>query len=275
MGAFRVVAALAVAALLSTSASAEEAETCGTASYFPSEYSCYNNTALCPKVYGLPTVPCAGAGGCYSPHTHSCSDGALKSLPPATSAFTLTAWGVRTTYQDKIVKACGGYLAIGANARECTACDASRPGVNCASYGKKTVLMPDGSMAVDVNGGQYWYVDPRDGALRYTEVRVPESVPETNGTAVGWNATTPLAPAQGQEFAGQRVTVTENGLFEFDSASHYWFACLRTMLGGVVGTGRTWRIYSSSPMNVEGLDCEKIKLVAKAVDRKEGAYQYQ
>jgi hypothetical protein len=46
------------------------------------------------------------------------------------------------------------------------------------------------------------------------------------------------------------------------------------MPGGVAGTGRTWRIYSSSPMNVEGLDCEKIKLVAKAVDRKQGAYEY-
>jgi hypothetical protein len=47
------------------------------------------------------------------------------------------------------------------------------------------------------------------------------------------------------------------------------------MLGGVVGTGRTWRIYSPSAMNVEGLDCEKIKLVATAVDRKQGAYKYQ
>jgi hypothetical protein len=57
--------------------------------------------------------------------------------------------------------------------------------------------------AVDVAGGQYWYVDPRDGALRYTEAPI---LTETNGTAVGWNATVPHAPVEGQEFAGQRVS---------------------------------------------------------------------
>jgi len=68
--------------------------------------------------------------------------------------------------------------------------------------------------------------------------------------------------------------VSENGFFDFDTSSHYWFACLKTLPGGVVGTGRTWRIFSTSPSNVEWLTCEKIKLVATAVDKKLGAYKY-
>jgi len=78
-----------------------------------------------------------------------------------------------------------------------------------------------------------------------------------------------------QSFTYQSYLVLENGFFDYDSASHYWFACLRTLPGGVVGTGRSWRIYSSSASNVEFLDCEKIKLVATAVDRKAGAYKYE
>lgn len=128
--------------------SAEETQTCGAANYFPSQYTCYNNSALCPKAYSLPTVPCAGSGGCYSPRELSCSDGVLRSLSKASSPFTLTAHGVRAAYQNKPIKACGGYLAIGANARECTSCPAGRAGVNCASYGRKTVLMPGGAMVL-------------------------------------------------------------------------------------------------------------------------------
>lgn len=140
----------------------EETATCGSASYFPSEYTCHNNTALCPRVYGLPTAPCAASGGCYSPQAFSCSsDGTLRTLPKATSAFTLTAFGTRNTYFNQSVKACGGFLAIGANARECTSC---RPGpgasVDCAGYGRKTVLLPDGSMVsasiLQCAKGLYW-----------------------------------------------------------------------------------------------------------------------
>lgn len=47
------------------------------------------------------------------------------------------------------------------------------------------------------------------------------------------------------------IQVSENGFFDFDSSSHYWFACLRTLPGGTVGTGRSWRLYSSSASNVE------------------------
>ncbi|KAK5651923.1 hypothetical protein OQA88_11582 [Cercophora sp. LCS_1] len=251
---------------------AEDTELCGEAAFYPSEYNCYNNTALCPIIYHLPTVPC-GASGCVAPQAVACDSGKLKSLPRAISPFTLTAWGTRSAYRGQPVKACGGYLAIGANARECISCNGAEPGVDCKSYKGKTVLLPDGAMASDVRGGQYWYVNPRDGVLQYTAAVDPPT--PKNGTGLGWNATTPLPDAPGKEFAGQRVTVLENGFFDYDSSSHYWFACLRTLNGGTVGTGRSWRIYSSSASNVEWKECERIKLVATAVDRKQGAFRYE
>jgi len=136
-----------LATLAAAAVSAEDVLPCGSATYFPSEYTCHGNSTLCPRVYGLATLPCSSSG-CYSPQAFSCSaDGSLKNLPKATSPFTLTAFGTRTTYFNQSVKACGGYLAIGANARECTSC---RPGVgvsvDCAGYGRKTVLVPGGEM---------------------------------------------------------------------------------------------------------------------------------
>ncbi|KAK3356588.1 hypothetical protein B0T25DRAFT_589166 [Lasiosphaeria hispida] len=268
----RLLAALVVAASFLVTPNAENIATCGTAAYFPSEYVCYNDTALCPTVYGLPTVPCSGSGGCYAPQALSCNMGTLGTLPKASSPFTLTAFGTRETYRNVPVKACGNYLAIGANARECTSCTGAGPGIQCSSYKGKTVLLPDGSMAADVPGGQYWYVNPRDGILQFT--KAANVAPGVNSTT-GWNATAQTLEIPGKEFAGQRVTVYENGFFEYDSPSHYWLACLRTLPGGNIGTGRSWRIYSSSPSNVEFKDCEKIKLIATAVDKKQGAYRYE
>jgi len=146
MDSFRAIAIVAVALSLLGFAATEDTASCGSAEYFPSEYNCYNNSALCPVTFSLPTKPCSGSGGCYSPYSHSCDAGTLKSLPKATSAFTLTAHGTRPTYRNMSVKACGGFLAVGANARECTSCRDAPAGVNCKSYGGRTVFLPDGKM---------------------------------------------------------------------------------------------------------------------------------
>jgi hypothetical protein len=126
-------------------ASAEDTKPCGTASYFPSEYTCYNNATLCPIMYSLPSYPC-GSNGCYVKEQFSCEAGQLKGLPKATTPFTLTAHGTRATYQNLTVKACGNFLAIGANARQCTTCNGAGPGVKCNEYENKAVLLPNGDM---------------------------------------------------------------------------------------------------------------------------------
>ena len=142
-----ILAALAAAStLLFSPALAEDHKKCGEATYLPSEYTCYNEKTLCPSQYGLPTKPCSGSGGCYPPEQFTCGeDGVLRDLPEATSPFTLSTWSVRTAYQNQILRACGGYLAFGANARQCTACTAAG-GTNCGSYKNATGFLPDGKM---------------------------------------------------------------------------------------------------------------------------------
>ncbi len=138
---------LAIIAVIATAqAQGDAMESCGTAQYFPSEYTCYGNRTLCPVVYSLATTPCSSSGGCYSRQMFSCEGGRLQMLPMATGPFTLTAHGTRPTYQNMTVKACGGYLAVGANARQCTSCSGAGPGVQCESYGNNAVLLPDGQM---------------------------------------------------------------------------------------------------------------------------------
>ena len=123
---------------------------CGAASYLPTEYVCYNNRTLCPIINSLPLSHCPPSGGCYAPQQFSCdaATGELRTLPEAAGdrAFVLTAWGTRSAYRGKEVNACGGYLAIGANARVCTGCPRGREGVDCEGYGGRTVLRGDGRM---------------------------------------------------------------------------------------------------------------------------------
>lgn len=149
MAAARALAVLALAVGLAAPVIlAEELRTCGGASYFPSEYACYGDSALCPIIHGLPTAHCGGSGGCYAREQFSCDDGgALRTLPEATSPFTLTAFGARPGFGNMTVKACGGFLAIGANARQCTSCSPG-PGANvqCAEYRNQMVLLPGGQM---------------------------------------------------------------------------------------------------------------------------------
>jgi len=78
--------------------------------------------------------------------------------------------------------------------------------------------LPSWKKAVDVPGGQYWYVNPRDGALQYTDAPILHA--GTNGT-VGWNATTTFPPVQDQEFAGQRVS----GMLCFRCSRYHVLTC--------------------------------------------------
>ncbi|KAL2270702.1 hypothetical protein VTJ83DRAFT_73 [Remersonia thermophila] len=258
---------------------AEDRLTCGDATYFPSEYKCYDNRTLCPIQFSLPTKPCAGSGGCYPPEQFSCEapsgkgkgkgkkegegKGILRTLPEATSPFTLTVWGTRQTFRNQTVKACGGYLAIGANARQCHACTAVG-GTDCGKYANVTALLPHGRMNSGVANPQYWYVDPLQGVLRYTD-------------PIASNTTEDGDPVWGVEFAGKNVKVYENGFFVWDredAMSHFWMACLITLPGGGTSTGRSWRLYAPTGMNLERGDCELVRIVAKAVDKNSGVYQY-
>ncbi|KAK3987101.1 hypothetical protein QBC44DRAFT_344142 [Cladorrhinum sp. PSN332] len=254
----------AAGTFLFSPALAEDRLKCGEASYFPSEYTCHNEKTLCPTQYSLPTKPCSGSGSCYSPEQFTCGeDGTLRDLPDAASPFTLSIWGARSAYRNQTVKACGGYLAVGANARQCHACTAAG-GTNCGSYKNATVFLPDGKMNAAVPGHQYWFVNPRDGLLQYTPALASNASTSWNTTAI-----------PNKEFAGVDVKVYENGLFvwEREGASyHFWYACLVTLPGGAVSTGRSWRVYA--PIITDKRDCELVRIVATPVDKGFGVYKY-
>lgn len=129
----------------------EAPKQCGELSYLPSTYTCFGNTTLCPVSMGIASRPCTASGvnsGCYSPYDYSCdaATGKLKPLPPATSPFTLTSYAKQSWLNGLQVKACGGYLAMGAGAHQCATCRGAPNGTDCSKFGNKPVLLPDGKM---------------------------------------------------------------------------------------------------------------------------------
>lgn len=70
--------ALAAAATL---VFAEDLKTCGTAQYYPSQYTCFDGNFLCPIDAGTPTLRCGDA--CYLQSQYACSNNALVLRDPS------------------------------------------------------------------------------------------------------------------------------------------------------------------------------------------------
>ncbi|CAI4214263.1 unnamed protein product [Parascedosporium putredinis] len=190
--------------------------------------------------------------GCFADQMYRCDDGALNLRGPQKTPFILKTASASAHVDGLVIRACGGYLAIGAGARECHGCQ-DADGVDCEEYGNQVVLLPNGEMAVDVEGGQEWYIRPSDGTLSYTR-------PEDTTT-------------EGEGLGGEGVSIFEDGFFA--PKSHpYWLSCLRTLPGGTPGTTRSYRLYSPSAPGVADLKCDQVKLVASSADKKDGAFQW-
>lgn len=137
----RVVLGAAALAATFSSALGEELEWCGDAQYYPSEYTCFDDSTLCPILFGLPNQPCNG--GCYAPEMYECDSGKLGLLSEAEGPFKLVSHSAVSRVDGHQLRACGNYLAIGAGARECNSCD---EGAACDEYGNETVLLGNGEM---------------------------------------------------------------------------------------------------------------------------------
>src|SRR3954465_4152565 len=88
---------------------------CGTAPYYPADYTCYNNNILCPILYGQPTLPCNSA--CYSPDMYQCAGGQLQLLPQATTSsppFKLQVRSSNPALNGLVGKVCGLAFNVGA-----------------------------------------------------------------------------------------------------------------------------------------------------------------
>ncbi|KAH6855909.1 hypothetical protein B0I37DRAFT_65244 [Chaetomium sp. MPI-CAGE-AT-0009] len=226
----------------------EQLEFCGSVPYYASEYSCYDNKTLCPRLFGQPTLPCSGA--CYSPDMYQCRDGQLELLPvhDATGTpFKLQVHSSNPALNNSLAKVCNLQFNVGEDAETCVYCFNAPPQFVCSEYRNETVLLPSGAMDVDVPGSQYWFVDPTTGRLRTT----------AGGKANG----------EGMEHTGKGVTIYQDGYFSYDGSSH-WFACKEA------GGSQRYVIFAPTG-NSNQNDCERIKLVTVAsTEPKEGAYVY-
>ncbi|KAJ7362671.1 hypothetical protein DFH08DRAFT_841328 [Mycena albidolilacea] len=74
-----VFIALAACSIVAT----EDLLSCSGSRYFPSQYTCYDDTQLCPILNGTITLPCGLA--CYDPNQYSCSDLTLEFYNPNVS----------------------------------------------------------------------------------------------------------------------------------------------------------------------------------------------
>ncbi|KAJ7804179.1 carbohydrate binding-domain-containing protein [Mycena olivaceomarginata] len=65
-------------ALLTSLVIAEDHLSCGSSNYFPSQYTCYDDSFLCPIINGDIYIRCGDA--CYSTSSYSCSNTTLKPI---------------------------------------------------------------------------------------------------------------------------------------------------------------------------------------------------
>lgn len=309
MAARFLLAALSIGA--ATVAVAEDLEWCGNARYFPSEYTCFDDSFMCPVSFGLPSLPCNG--GCFADQMYRCDDGALNLRGPQKAPFVLKTASASAHVDGLVIRACGGYLAIGAGARECHGCQDS-DGVDCEEYGNQVVLLPNGEM-VSGNGKVDERANENQGGKDGLECEVLTATrlwmlrAARSGTSA---PATELCPTPGRRTRLPRAkalvereflvshsprsllkllrslesgavaacglttfcfTVFEDGFFA--PKSHpYWLSCLRTLPGGTPGTTRSYRLYSPNAPGVADLKCDQVKLVASSADKKDGAFQW-
>ncbi|KAF9065002.1 carbohydrate binding-domain-containing protein [Rhodocollybia butyracea] len=72
---------LVLTALAASFVSAQNLDSCGDAMYDPSQYTCFNDSFLCPILNGDIYLQCGDA--CYSTTLYSCSNTTLEPFPPS------------------------------------------------------------------------------------------------------------------------------------------------------------------------------------------------
>lgn len=142
-----VITLLALGAAGLAQCQSEDMAICGSAPYYASDYTCYDNATLCPTLYGQPTHPCSGA--CYSPDMYQCRDGQLQLLPTDDASgppFKLEVHSPNPVLNNRRLNVCDLQFHAGEGAETCVYCYNAPPQFVCSSYQNETVLMPSGAM---------------------------------------------------------------------------------------------------------------------------------
>ncbi|KIK57080.1 carbohydrate-binding module family 52 protein [Collybiopsis luxurians FD-317 M1] len=87
--------------------SSEDLLSCGSAMYYPSQYTCFDDDFLCPIINGDINLRCGDA--CYSTSQYSCSNDTLVSYDP-NGPETLEDCGDAQFYPDQYVCLDGDFL---------------------------------------------------------------------------------------------------------------------------------------------------------------------
>lgn len=219
---------------------AEELLDCGIARYYPSQYTCYDGSFLCPKITGEATLRCGDA--CYSPTLYTCNDGRLKILPDREGSFTLEAFNPAAPFHQDTIEACGRQFYIGLDA-PCAYCPEIVPRSACPP-GNITTLYPGSSLAVWVPGGQQYYIEP-NGELGFTQAH---SLSYPPGSIFG-------------------VAAYEGGQFTY--GGNRWMACPRA------DTSAQWQVFAELPDLSFDPSCIRFTALVKGLSRGTvGAWQY-
>ncbi|KAJ9667065.1 hypothetical protein H2201_002900 [Coniosporium apollinis] len=86
---------------------AEDTFTCGTAPYYPSQYTCFDGVFLCPKVNGLAYLRCGDA--CYNHNMYTCPNNKLVLIDWSVPERTQQC-GTAPYYPSKYVCYNGNFL---------------------------------------------------------------------------------------------------------------------------------------------------------------------
>ncbi|KAJ7088028.1 carbohydrate binding-domain-containing protein [Mycena belliarum] len=98
---------IVLSAVLASLVAAESLSRCGSSSYYPSQYTCFNDNFLCPIVNGDRTIRCGDA--CYSTSLYSCSGTTLEPINTS-GPETLEDCGPSRFYPSQYVCLDGNFL---------------------------------------------------------------------------------------------------------------------------------------------------------------------
>ncbi|KAJ7479187.1 carbohydrate binding-domain-containing protein [Mycena latifolia] len=92
---------IVLTAFVASLVAAENLASCGSSNYYPSQYTCFDNSFLCPIIKGDRNIRCGDA--CYSTSLYSCSNNTLEPINK-NGPETLEACGGSMFYPSQAIR---------------------------------------------------------------------------------------------------------------------------------------------------------------------------
>ncbi|KAJ7908359.1 carbohydrate binding-domain-containing protein [Mycena leptocephala] len=92
----RLLSSIALTVLLTGTVNAQSLQSCGTAQYDPTQYTCFNNATLCPIINGDEYRACGNA--CFSTSQYTCINATSSFLCPVINGQATVGCGGTQCY---------------------------------------------------------------------------------------------------------------------------------------------------------------------------------